>query len=47
MEIDFDGSFFQTGNTAADILSYKIQILAEQKNTQNGAVVTSSKDRHE
>ena len=46
IEIDFDWSFFRTGNTAADVLSYKIQILAEQKKTQNGAVVTSSKDCH-
>ena len=46
IEIDFDWSFFRTGNTAADVLSYKIQILVEQKNTKNGAVVTSSKDCH-
>ena len=32
---------------ASDVLTYKIQISAEQKNTQNGAVMTSSKDRHE
>ena len=38
--------FVRTGNTAADVLNYKIQILAEQKNTQNGAVVTSPKDGH-